>query len=258
MLSKNQKKLIASMAQKKQRDSHQLFLAEGPKIVSELLEAGLQPSLIAHTEKWSLPDYYPSASFEHLTITQKDLDSISLLKTPQHVLALFTQPQYTINNNAIYKDLTLVLDGIQDPGNMGTIIRLADWFGINQIVCSLDTVDVFNPKVVQATMGAISRIKIHYTKLPEFLRQYREKCDNPIYGTYLGGENIYDNQLNTPALIVMGNEGNGIQAENDPFITNKITIPPFPAGTPTSESLNVSVAAAIVCAEFRRSACYSQ
>lgn len=258
MLSKNQKKLIASMAQKKQRDNHGLFLAEGPKTVSDLLEAGMKPTLVAHTENWSLPLSCLSDSLELMPITQKELDSASHLKTPQQVLALFKQPQYPVNNNAIYKELTLVLDGIQDPGNMGTIVRLADWFGISQIVCSMDTVDVFNPKVVQATMGAIARIKVHYVQLPAFLQQYREKCDNPIYGTYLEGENIYKKSLIAPSLIVMGNEGNGIRAENVPFITHKITIPTFPIGTPTSESLNVGVAAAIVCAEFRRSASYSR
>ncbi len=258
MLSKNQKKLIASMAQKKQRDSHGLFLAEGPKTVTDLLEAGLQATLIAHTINWSLPPSCHTESLQLIPVTQKELESASHLKTPQHVLALFKQPHYSINNNAIYNELTLVLDGIQDPGNMGTIIRLADWFGIHQIVCSLDTVDVFNPKVVQATMGAIARIKVHYTDLPAFLQQYREKCANPIYGTYLEGKNIYDNPLIAPSLIVMGNEGNGIRAENTPFITQKLTIPTFPAGTPTSESLNVGVAAAIVCAEFRRVAAYSR
>jgi RNA methyltransferase, TrmH family len=258
MLSKNQKKLIASMAQKKQRDSHFLFLAEGPKTVTDLLQAGLQPTLIAHTENWFLPSYCNYKSLEINSVTQKELNSASHLKTPQQVLALFKQPQYSINNNAIHNELTLVLDGIQDPGNMGTIVRLADWFGISHIVCSTDTVDIFNPKVVQATMGAIARIKVHYTPLPAFLRQYREKCDNPIYGTYLEGENIYGMSLKSPSLIVMGNEGNGVRKENAPFITHKITIPTFPAGTPKSESLNVGVAAAIVCAEFRRSESYSR
>ncbi|GAO29587.1 TrmH family RNA methyltransferase [Geofilum rubicundum] len=199
MLSKNQKKLIAAMAQKKQRDSQLLFLAEGPKTVTDLLEAGLQPTLIAHTENWSLPSSWSSKSLERIPVTQKELDSASHLKTPQQVLALFKQPQYSFNNNAIYNELTLVLDGIQDPGNMGTIIRLADWFGISHMVCSMDTVDVYNPKVVQATMGAIARIQVHYTQLPAFFRQYREKCDNPIYGTYLEGENIYENSLKSPS-----------------------------------------------------------
>lgn len=257
MLSKNQKKLIASMAQKKQRDIQKLFLAEGPKTVTDLLEAGMQATLVAHTNDWSLPPTCSSEPLELMPITQKELDSVSHLKTPQQVLALFKQAQYPVNNNAINNELTLVLDGIQDPGNMGTIIRLADWFGIHQIVCSTDTVDVFNPKVVQATMGAIARIKVHYTDLPAFLQQYREKCDNPIYGTYLEGKNIYENALTAPSLIVMGNEGNGIRAENASHISHKITIPNFPAGTPTSESLNVGVAAAIVCAEFRRFAAYS-
>lgn len=257
MLSKNQKKLIASMAQKKQRDNHGLFLAEGPKTVNDLLEAGLHPTLIAHTENWSLPSSLTSEPFERISITQKELESASHLKTPQQVLALFKQPQNPVNNSAIYNELTLVLDGIQDPGNMGTIVRLADWFGIHQIVCSNDTVDVFNPKVVQATMGAIARIKVHYTELPAFFQQYRKKSNNPIYGTYLEGKNIYKSPLIAPSLIVMGNEGNGIRPENASCISHKITIPNFPIGTPTSESLNVGVAAAIVCAEFRRCAGYS-
>jgi len=258
MLSKNQKKLIASMAQKKHRDSQHLFLAEGPKTVTDLLESGIEPSLIVHTQEWKLPSSCITDSNILFPVSQKDLASTSLLKTPQQVLALFKQPQHSVNNNAIYKELTLVLDGIQDPGNMGTIIRLADWFGINQIICSIDTVDIFNPKVVQATMGAVARIKIHYTNLPEFFQQYHEKCDNPIYGTYLEGDNIYKTSLISPSLIVMGNEGRGIRDENKNYIRHKITIPTFPADSQTSESLNVGVATAIVCSEFRRSTTYSR
>lgn len=255
MLSQRQKKLIASMANKKFRDEYKLFLAEGPKIVSDLIVSGMQPRLICATPGRELPAALEQ--FEIIDISEKELDSISFQTTPQQVLALFEQPDFTLNYNAIRKELALVLDGIQDPGNLGTIIRMADWFGINNIICSKDTVDVFNNKVVQATMGALAGVRVHYYDLADFLSEYKNSCPNPVYGTFLEGSHLYQEKLKTPSLIVFGNEGKGIRNNIADFITDKITIPMY-SGARGSESLNVGISAAIVCAEFRRVESYSK
>lgn len=249
MLSKNQKKLIVSMAQKKQRDTHGLFLAEGPKIVNELLEAGFSPQLLAATSDWEAPAHL---KHEVVLLSPAELAAASLLKTPQQVLALFRQPIYTLNNGAIKDGLTLVLDGVQDPGNLGTIIRVADWFGIKTIVCSHDTADVFNPKVVQATMGALARVQLFYTNLNSFLPACKKDHHLPVYGAFLEGDSIYNSSLKTPALLVMGNEGQGIRPGTARHLTQRLTIPSFPPESSGPESLNVGVATAIICAEFRR------
>lgn len=254
MLSKNQKKLIASMAQKKQRDSHGLFLAEGPKIINELLDAGFTPHLLAGTPEWKGPG---RQNYETLVLSPAELASASLLKTPQQVLALFRQPTHMFNNDAIKEDLTLVLDGIQDPGNLGTIIRMADWFGIKTLICSKDTVDAFNPKVVQATMGALARVQLFYTDLDSFLPACKKDHHLPVYGAFLEGDNIYTSSLKTPALLVMGNEGRGIRPTTSQHLTQRLTIPSFPPESSGSESLNVGVATAVVCAEFRRQQMFS-
>jgi TrmH family RNA methyltransferase len=161
---------------------------------------------------------------------------------------VFYQPE-SIEEINIENELSLALDGIQDPGNMGTIVRLADWYGIHHIFCSRDTVDVYNPKVVQATMGALARVKIHYLDLVVFLTQNKYL---PVYGTLLDGENVYEQEITAGGIIVMGNEGNGIRPEVEKLITKKLYIPNYPSGNPTSESLNVAIATAIICAEFRR------
>jgi TrmH family RNA methyltransferase len=147
------------------------------------------------------------------------------------------------------RKLSLVLDGIQDPGNMGTIVRVADWFGIEDIICSPDTADIYNPKTVQATMGAIARVKVHYTNLKDFLQKHNHL---PIYGTFLEGKNIYCESLSENGFIVMGNEGNGIRPETEKAINRKLFIPSFPFEREASESLNVGVATGIICGEFRR------
>ena len=174
----------------------------------------------------------------------------SLLKTPQNVIAVFEQRQEQTDPSVIAHQLCLALDDVQDPGNLGTIIRIADWFGIEHIFCSQGTVDVYSPKVVQATMGALARVHLHYVDLPAMIGQLKE--DIPVYGTFLDGTNIYTQTLSTSGLIVMGNEGNGITAEVRKLINKKLFIPNYPAGRDTSESLNVAVATAITCAEFRR------
>ena len=186
---------------------------------------------------------------EIIRADKDDLRKASFLKTPQDVIALFYQPEYKLDPDNLKDKLSLVLDTVQDPGNLGTIIRLADWFGIDDIICSPETVDCFNPKTVQATMGAIARIRVHYTPLAPFLK---ELSHMNIYGTFLEGDDIYKEKLSTSGLIVMGNEGNGISDEIRSLINKELHIPAFPVGKQTSESLNVAIATAIICSEFRR------
>ena len=176
---------------------------------------------------------------------------LSFLKNPQDVLAIFKRPNWDITEITPEKELVLALDGIQDPGNLGTIIRLADWFGISHIVCSKDTADVFSPKTVQATMGALAHVKIHYTDLETFLQAQSAQAI-PLYGTFLGGENLYEKTLSGNGILIMGNEGNGIRPAIEAFVNEKLYIPNYPEGRDTSESLNVAIATAVVCAEFRR------
>ena len=181
-------------------------------------------------------------------VSDQELRQASLLRAPQQVLALFPLPEYRLDASLPQENLCLALDGVQDPGNMGTIVRIADWFGIADIICSHETVDVFNPKAVQATMGALARVRVHYTDLPEFIRQ----SGAPTWGTLLDGQDIYSQPLGSNGLIIMGNEGNGISAQVRPLVTHRLLIPSFPPDRPTTDSLNVAIATSIVCAEFRR------
>lgn len=249
ILSKNRIKYIRSLELKKNRREEKLFLAEGPKLVGDLL--GHFPCrFLAATSGW-LNAHSPVGADEVLEVSAEDLARASLLKTPQQVLALFEQPEYKHDMEVISHSLCIALDDVQDPGNLGTIIRLADWFGIEHIFCSPNTVDVYNPKAVQATMGGIARVKVHYTPLPDLIRMLG---DVPVYGTFLDGKNIYEQQLSPHGLIVMGNEGNGIGDEVKKLINRKLFIPNYPQERQTSESLNVAIATAVVCAEFRRQA----
>lgn len=248
-LSKNRIKYIRSLELKKNRKADKVFLAEGPKLVGDLLGHFYCHFLIATSEWLALQRNLP---VEDVTaVTEEELSRASLLKTPQQVLAVFSQPDETSDVSVIDRSLCLALDDVQDPGNLGTIIRLADWFGIEHIFCSPNTVDVYNPKTIQATMGGIARVKLHYTPLPDLIRSLN---DVPVYGTFLDGENMYSQPLSSHGLIVMGNEGNGIGAEVEQLINRKLYIPNYPANRETSESLNVAIATAVVCAEFRRQA----
>ncbi|WP_297327984.1 RNA methyltransferase [uncultured Bacteroides sp.] len=248
-LSKNRIKYIHSLELKKNRKADNVFLAEGPKLVGDLLGHFSCCLLIATSEWLSHNRHLP---LEDVTeVSEEELSRASLLKTPQQVLAVFRQPEEIIDFSVINHSLCLALDDVQDPGNLGTIIRLADWFGIEHIFCSPNTVDVYNPKSVQATMGGIARVKLHYTSLPELIGSL---TDIPVYGTFLDGENIYGHPLSKNGLIVMGNEGNGIGEEVKQLINHKLYIPNYPADRETSESLNVAIATAVVCAEFRRQA----
>jgi TrmH family RNA methyltransferase len=246
MLTKNQIKFIRSLEHKKFRSESGCFLAEGNKLVADILPFFNCELLVARTS-WLATQGDVKAG-ELVLAEEKDIERASLLRTPQDVIAVFRQPQLQVDKKLLQNELSLALDGVQDPGNLGTIIRLADWFGIKNIICSPDSADVFNPKTVQATMGAIARVKIFYTDLPVFV----QKIDAPVYGTFLEGKNIYTETLTDNGLIIMGSEGQGIGPDLEKHITRKLHIPSFSVGSQRSESLNVAVAAAVVCSEFRR------
>lgn len=239
MISKNQQKYVRQLEQKKYRMREQAFVAEGPKVVGDLLKCGFNPIMLFSTRQW--------AGIDTTEVTEEELRKLSFLQHPQQVLAVFPIPTNT-KTPPLKGQLYLALDGIQDPGNLGTIIRIADWFGIDTIYCSTETVDVWNPKVVQATMGSIARVKVVYTDLEVLIRE----CELPVYGTLLDGEDIYEQQLSNDGIIVMGNEGNGISTDIRPLIAQKLLIPNFRTGDDTAESLNVAIATAITCSEFKR------
>lgn len=249
MLSKNQLKLVRSLELKKNRKKEGLFVAEGPKVVGDLLRAGYVPHSIFMVQGSGFMVQGSGARVQvsSFLVTDDELRKLSFLQHPQEVLALFEIPQ-SQKLTANSQKLAIALDGIQDPGNLGTIIRIADWFGITTIYCSEDTADCYNPKVVQATMGSLAHINIVYTDLEALLRQY----DGPIYGTLLDGQNIYQQELSSEGIIVMGNEGNGISPAIRQLVTHKLLIPNYNPSSETAESLNVAIATAITCAEFRR------
>jgi TrmH family RNA methyltransferase len=249
MLSRNQIKYIRSLALKKFRNEHGTFVAEGNKLVNDMLTAFESELIIAKPSWMATQGDIPTK--ELFVADEEYIRKASLLKNPQDVIAVFKQPIYEVEEANPSSQLILALDGIQDPGNLGTIIRLADWFGIEHVVCSPDTVDVFNPKTVQATMGALAHVKVHYTELEAWLQSYKGQ-PFPVYGAFLDGRNIYSEELSDTGVIIMGNEGNGIRPATGTFVTNKLFIPSYPADRETSESLNVAIATAIVCAEFRR------
>lgn len=249
MLSKSLLKLIKSLELRKFRKENALFVAEGGKTVQDLLDLGLESTNIIATEEW-MKNHRLNTRIPITVVSEEEMKKASFLRTPQGVLALFRQQQHEIDLSAPERELCLALDNVQDPGNIGTIIRIADWFGIENIYCSNGCVDIYNPKTVQATMGAIGRVKVHYTNLPEFISSLKDKA--PVYGTFLDGEEIYSRKLSDNGLIIMGNEGNGISKECEELIKERLLIPNYPAGRSTSESLNVSVATAIICSEFRR------
>ena len=253
MISKNQLKYIRQLEQKKYRRREGCFVAEGTKVVGDLLQR-YRPEAVFATADWQAP-----AGITPQLVTDDELRRISFLQHPQQVLALFPLPSinYTLGSAASLREelstinstLSLALDGVQDPGNLGTIIRIADWFGISTIICSEDTVDAWNPKVVQATMGSIARVNIIYINLPDFLDSL--PADFPVYGTFLDGDNIYTQELTHEGLIIMGNEGNGISDAVRAKVNRRLLIPDFHQGE-TADSLNVAIATAITCSEFRR------
>ncbi|RHJ95379.1 RNA methyltransferase [Parabacteroides bouchesdurhonensis] len=248
MLSKNKVKYIHSLELKKFRNEYNAFIAEGNKLVADMLPAFDCELLLAKPSWMATQGDIPAK--ELLVAEDEDIRKASLLKNPQDVLAIFKRPAWSMKEINPDTQLILALDGIQDPGNLGTIIRLADWFGIEHIVCSIDTVDVFSPKVIQATMGALSHVKVHYTELDNFLKEQNNSTS--IYGTFLDGTDMYAKELSKTGIIVMGNEGNGIRPSIEELVTEKLYIPNYPAERQTTESLNVAIATAVICAEFRR------
>jgi TrmH family RNA methyltransferase len=265
MISKNKIKYIRSLELKKNRNKEGKFVAEGFKVVDDLL--ALQPAdLIVATQEW-LHGKHLADQTEVIEVTEEELKKVSFLQHPQQVLAVFRQDtgcnKQDSNNSQEEaeeknfgfskintQELSLALDGVQDPGNLGTIIRIADWFGITHIYCSQDTADVYNPKVVQATMGSIARVKVEYGNLLGLVESL--PADVPVYGTLLDGDNIYQQQLENRGLIVMGNEGKGISPALAKKVNRRLLIPNFPEGRATADSLNVAIATAITCSEFRR------
>ncbi|TXD83366.1 RNA methyltransferase [Subsaximicrobium wynnwilliamsii] len=236
MLSKNTIKLIASLSQKKFRTQHQLFIVEGVKGIQEFLDSSFELYQLFATEA--------NFSAETILISEKELQKISNLKSPNTALAIFKIPK---QKTAEANGLILVLDEIRDPGNLGTIIRLCDWFGVKTLVCSEGTVDCYNPKVVQATMGSLARVHISYTNLSNYLKT----ANSAVFGTFMEGNNIYTEELPKEGIIVMGNEANGISLEVEQLIHKKLSIPRF-GNLQTTESLNVATAAAVVLSAFRR------
>lgn len=238
MISNNEIKLITSLQQKKYRIKHGLFVAEGEKLILDLIESGMK----AHSFFATQPA--PELNVSPTLIGQNELQKISSLKNSNGWLAVFEIPQSVALDQ---DELILVLDAVRDPGNLGTIIRLCDWFGVSHLICSEDTVDCFNPKVVQATMGSIARVCIHYLSLESFLKE----STLPIYGAVLNGSNIYRQKLPEAAILVMGSEAHGISENITSYITQTITIPQFGSGG-RAESLNVATATAVLLSEFRR------
>ena len=240
MLSKNQIKLISSLQQKKYRFANQLFFAEGVKVIQELVKSNFELEHLYTTQN----DFNEIAPYKKTIITNDELNKISALSTPNSCLAVFRIPA---DGKLTESGLILALDSVRDPGNMGTILRLCDWFGIEQLVCSRETVDIYNPKVVQATMGSIARVNVNYVDLNTFL----EKTELPVFGTFMDSENIYKTSLPQEGIIIMGNEANGISESIEKLVTKRITIPRFGA-LQITESLNVATATAIILSEFRR------
>ncbi|WP_304036200.1 TrmH family RNA methyltransferase [Mesonia mobilis] len=239
MLSKGQIKLINSLSQKKYRQKNALFVAEGIKVIKELLNSNFELERL-----FSEADLFFTENNKMQLLEANELKKITKLATAQTALALFKIPQ---KKQTITEDFIVALDGVRDPGNLGTIIRLCDWFGVKQLLCSKDTVDCYNEKVVQATMGSIARVEVIYGDLAEEI----SKLDLPVFGTFMNGENIYESSLSFKGILVLGNEANGISDEIKQLSKHQISIPQF-GETKNTESLNVATATAILLSEFKR------
>jgi RNA methyltransferase, TrmH family len=251
MISKQKIELIRSLKDHKVREKAGLFAAEGSKLVLDLLKTSLIPTEIFVTSEGLSLFGEKLVHPEVIRISDREMERISSFRDPSPVLALFRIPPVDPLILASFRGPGLVLDGVQDPGNLGTIVRTADWFGIPRLFCSADCADVFNPKCVQATMGALARVQVHYLDLSLLLQEAGES-KIPVYGAYMEGESVFETELSANALILMGSEGKGISPELSPFVTKRISIPSYPVGHRELESLNVAVSAAIVCSEFRR------
>lgn len=244
-MTKAEIQFVRSLADKRTRDAEHLFVAEGFKLVDEIRHSELRIRNIYTTRD-------DISGRDVVRIEKREMERISQLNTASDILAVVEQPRYKLALDSLKGELTLALDGVQNPGNMGTIIRLADWFGVKRVICSRECADLYNPKVVQATMGALLRVKVHYVdNLSALLSEARTE-GLAIYGTLLDGNNIYHEKLSSEGIIVMGNEGRGLSEECRNTLSHKLFIPPYPADAPTSESLNVAMATGIILAEFRR------
>ncbi|MDR2065628.1 MAG: RNA methyltransferase [Prevotellaceae bacterium] len=246
MLGKAKIKQIKSLEYKKFRDELGLFVAEGEKLTGEILQSNLEIDSLFCLSGSILPNHNAIAEI----ISENEMKRISFLKTPSVAFVTVKIPNKKIDFKQINSSLNIVLDNIQDPGNLGTIIRLCDWFGIRNIICSHKTADCFSPKAVQATMGAICRVNVFYVELNDFFNDVDK--NTAVYGTFLEGENIYKAKLLPQGLIIMGNEGKGISPEAAKYVTQKLCIPCFSENEIKPESINVSAATAIVCSEFKR------
>ena len=242
MVSKNQIKTITGLQQKKYRKEHKMFIAEGVKVVEELLNSHFELQQLFTTQN----DFTNIPHGKRVEVTDAELKKISALTTANTCLAVFSIPED--ENKLPDSGLIVALDEVRDPGNLGTIIRMCDWFGVTHLVCSHGCVDVYNPKVIQATMGSVTRVKVIYTDLQGYLKN----TSLPVYGTFMDGENIYTQSLPQNGIVVFGNEANGISQEIEDVVTNKISIPRF-GKLQQTESLNVATATAIILSEFRRS-----
>ena len=248
MISRTRIKWIKSLEMRKYRLQEKAFVAEGPKLVGELLPYST-PLYIAATKDWLDANRHLLRAVKEVDeVSQTELERASLLRTPQSVLAVMPIPERRLDISSLQKKLVIALDSVQDPGNLGTILRIADWFGIHEVLCSEGTADVYNPKCVQSCMGALARVKVFYCNLPEVLGQ----VEMPVFGTFLDGTDIYKEELSQQGIIVMGNEGNGISQPVAKMVNRRLYVPNYPKGSLTTESLNVAVATGIVCAEFRR------
>lgn len=240
MVSKNQIKLITSLQQKKYRKEHQLFIAEGKKVIQELIQSNFELEILFTTSA-IFPDINQN---KVTTVSDADLKKISALTTANDCLAVFKIPMH---KDIIASGLIVALDDIRDPGNLGTIIRLCDWFGIKELICSEETVDIYNPKVVQATMGSIARVNVSYLNLEQYIKETKL----PVFGTFMDGKNIYKTDLPSEGIIIMGNEANGISASIEKLAKNRLSIPRF-GELQQTESLNVATATSIILSEFKR------
>jgi TrmH family RNA methyltransferase len=251
MISKRKLKELRALQLKKFRQERGIFVAEGEKIIDELLNSELEIVSIIATPHWiNLHARCESRCGELIELSGEELKKLSSLQTPNQVISVARIPGWRTNMESLAEKLVLVIDEVQDPGNLGTIIRVADWFGIDHIICSNTTVDAYNPKVVQSSMGSLFRVTVDYISLPEWIHNYCKSFANPVYGTFTKGANIYEHELSPTGLIIMGNESKGISPSLYGYISERITIPHLRDSQ--AESLNVSVATAIVCSEFRR------
>lgn len=241
MISKQQIKSIRSLHQKKYRDEAGLFIAEGPKVVSDLAGSKFRVKEVFAIKGFELPAVERAVIRE---VSERELESISALSTPNQVLAVCEMPDVKADISVLKHELVLALDDIRDPGNLGTIIRIADWFGIHHILCSESCVDVFGPKVIQSTMGSIARVNVYYEDLNVALKKFKD-----IYAAVLDGENIYSQKLPARGIVLIGNESKGVSEKLLKLVTHKISIPKFSSG---ADSLNAAIATAVICSEFKR------